>query len=305
MKNLLFILALLLSSSGVYGQVNPSKIQVFKTVDSVALEMHIFKPKQQTPSASAIVLYFGGGWRVGSPSAMYPQAKYFTDRGMTVFCPQYRTRLTNHTTIYECIQDAQDAFIWVHQHAKGFQIDKNKILAGGGSAGGHLAANLMFAPSLSEQKEAVPAPKALVLFNPVLDVSAQGYGNPAIVRELKSTPYQWDQFSPLHQITVDFCPTLIMNGDQDQVTALARAKSFQAVMQEKGNDCELSVFKGGVHGFFNYGFAQTKKYKPGTKNRYFYETLQAADDFLVQHGFLEAADPILIPADALYPVAQQ
>ena len=40
-----------------------------------------------------------------------------------------------------CIADAKSAIRWVRGHATELNIDENRIAAGGGSAGGYLAAS--------------------------------------------------------------------------------------------------------------------------------------------------------------------
>lgn len=40
----------------------------------------------------------------------------------------------------ECVMDVRSAIRWVRANAKALRIDPNRIAAGGGSAGGHVAA---------------------------------------------------------------------------------------------------------------------------------------------------------------------
>ena len=46
-----------------------------------------------------------------------------------------------HKRLIQC-EDAQDAFAFVRKNANKFGIDRNRIAASGGSAGGHLAASI-------------------------------------------------------------------------------------------------------------------------------------------------------------------
>lgn len=57
-------------------------------------------------------------------------------------------------------------------NADKFNIDTTKIVAAGGSAGGHLAASCAYISNYNHPKDDLsisPRPTALVLFNPVID----------------------------------------------------------------------------------------------------------------------------------------
>lgn len=51
-------------------ELEGAKIEVYKTVGDVKLNMYIFTPEDHKPSdrRAAAVFFFGGGWRAGRPS---------------------------------------------------------------------------------------------------------------------------------------------------------------------------------------------------------------------------------------------
>ncbi len=117
-----------------------SKI-VYKQKGDRQLELHVFEPKTKSPEPHAAVLFFfGGGWTGGSPEQFYSQSRLLADRGMTAICADYRVRSRDNSKIVDSVVDAQDAMIYVFEHAKEWNVDTKRIAAGGGSAGGHLAA---------------------------------------------------------------------------------------------------------------------------------------------------------------------
>ena len=64
-------------------------------------------------------------------------------------------------------------------------IDNGKIAAGGGSAGGHVAAAVATVDGFEDLGHSVQAtPDALVLFNPVYDNGPEGYGNSRVTDNL-------------------------------------------------------------------------------------------------------------------------
>jgi acetyl esterase/lipase len=59
---------------------------------------------------------------------------------MVAMVADYRVKSRNNVTANKCVADAKSAIRWVREHASELGVDPNKIAAGGGSAGGHLAA---------------------------------------------------------------------------------------------------------------------------------------------------------------------
>ena len=71
-----------------------------------------------------------------------------------------------------------------------------RIAAGGGSAGGHVAAATATTTKYEDQNDDLSIssqPNLLLLYNPVLDNSAEGYG-------FNRVKDYWQDFSPMHNI---------------------------------------------------------------------------------------------------------
>ena len=64
----------------------------------------------------------------------------------------------------------------------------------------------------------------------------------------------------------------------DKLIPVKSAHDFQAAMKQAGNRCEVMIFPGKPHGFFNHG-----RYG----NRPYYKTVTAMDRFLASLGWLE------------------
>ncbi|MGH9935312.1 MAG: alpha/beta hydrolase, partial [Blastocatellia bacterium] len=153
-----------------------SEAKVYKTVGATELLLHIYQPAERQAGAArpAIVFFFGGGWRTGSPAQFAEHCKYLSARGMVAISVEYRVRSRHGVTPRECVADAKSAIRWVRAHARELGVDAQRIVAGGGSAGGHLAAAAALVKGFDESGEDLKissAPNALVLFNPALDLN--------------------------------------------------------------------------------------------------------------------------------------
>jgi acetyl esterase/lipase len=266
-----FILSLVFACSMAFAEtLIPDEQKTYKKVGNVELQLHIFNPEGHKASdrKPAIVFFFGGGWSGGTPSQFYPQCDYLAKRGMVAISAEYRVKSRNGTSPLECVKDGNSAVRWVRSHADKLGIDPSKLAAGGGSAGGHVAAATGTTKGILEKGEDVSVsskPDALVLFNPVYDNGPKGYGHSRVKD-------YWKQISPMHNLDKETPPTIVFLGTKDKLIPVATAKKYRLLMKEAGVRSELFLYKEQAHGFFN-----TSKYD---------ETVKEMDRFLVSLGFL-------------------
>ena len=147
------------------------KARVYKKVGDVELKMFVFLPKGHKASDKrpAVVFFFGGGWSGGSPKQFVPHCQYFASRGMVAMTAEYRVARRHNVKAVSCVADAKSAIRWAREHADSLGIDVDRIVASGGSAGGHVAACTGVLTGFEEKNEKSDIssrPNAMVLFNP-------------------------------------------------------------------------------------------------------------------------------------------
>ena len=263
-------------------QMTGCRIETYKTVGDTKLNLFVFSPA--TPkNAPAIVFFFGGGWKSGTPQQFEVQCRELSKRGMVAITADYRVESRHGVKPTQCLADARSAIRWVRAHADQLGVDPQRIAAGGGSAGGHLAASTPFITEFDEpndDKNVSAVPNALVLFNPALVLApiegfslAEGFGTRVPEERMGTKP---ENLSPAHHITRNGPPTIIFHGREDTTVPFASAEAFTAKMKSLGNRCELHGFDSQKHGFFNGDEFKQK-------------TLSEADEFLVSLGWLKPA----------------
>lgn len=234
----------------------PSDSLVYKVTAEQELKLYIFYPEgvSKGKNRTAVVQFFGGGWAAGNPNQFYQQAAYYAQCGMVGISVDYRVIMKHGTTPFESVEDAKSAIRWVRQNAKKLGVDPNKIVASGGSAGGHIAACTALIEGYDNPDEKLKVssvPNALVLFNPVLDTTERGYGADKLVG--KET-----LISPVHHVREGLPPTIVMHGTKDTTVPYANASDFVSAMKAAGNCCELVAFAGMNHGFFNGSYFRAR-----------------------------------------------
>ncbi len=233
-------------------QLSNGEPHVYKTVGDVAMRMWIYSPSDHDPQIDtrpAVVFFFGGGWAGGNPNQFCEHCQALSKLGMVASSAEYRVRSRNKTTPLECVKDAKSAVRWVREHAAELGIDPNRIVASGGSAGGHIAAcagTVRGYEEAGENLEVSSLPNAMILFNPVLDTSKEtGFAPDKFAPELQTA------LSPCHQVRKGIVPTIVFHGTTDTTVPFEQAERFTQLMKDAGNDCVLVPFPDKGHGFFN------------------------------------------------------
>jgi acetyl esterase len=270
-------------------------VETYKTVGDTQLKLYVFQPEgwKPTDARPAIVCFFGGGWTGGTPRQFLPQCKYLATRGMVAIAADYRVASRNQVKAVECVKDAKSAIRFVRKNAARLDVDPQRIVAAGGSAGGHLAAACGTIAGFDEPNEdsgVSSKPNAMLLFNPAvilapvpgLDVDESRLANFADRMGVKPR-----ELSPYHHVAPGAPPTAIFHGKADQVVPYATVATFAKAMQDAGNTCELFGYDGQAHGFFNYCRA---------RNEMFVATLKQADKFLAGLSYLQGEPTLEDPA---------
>jgi acetyl esterase len=286
MKKIILILSLTFCINLLL-QAQESKIKidtiVYKKIDTSSLIMKIVYPPNFSSSETypAMVFFFGGGWKRGNIGHFEMQADYFARRGIICFLADYRVESRHGATIVECVMDARSAIRYLRKNTDRFSIDGNKIIAAGGSSGGQLAAATAISNGPDESTDDIsisPFPNALVLFNPAIDL---GPGTGLYEKRKLGEIYQ--SISPLHIINKETPPTILFLGTEDKYIPVDDAKKYKQKIDDVGSRCELFLYEGQQHGFFNYSRSE-EHYK---------KTVYEADKFLISLGYLDGEPTIM------------
>jgi acetyl esterase/lipase len=280
-------------------QINGAKEVTYKTIDGTKLNLWIFNPEKHksTDTAPAIVLYFGGGWNGGSPTQFAKHCEYLSTRGMVAIVADYRVKNRHGVPVKECVSDAKSAIRWVRENASRLGIDANRIAAGGGSAGGHLAAACATLPKFDNKNENIlisSKPNALILFNPALVLAPvdgmEKVSNKKLAALEKRMGTKLENISPYHHLAGKLPPTIIFHGTNDKIVPFKTIKLFTDRMHEFGNKCTLVAYQDKNHSFFNHSSFKDKK----DANAAFIDTVHKMDEFLVSLGYLKAPPKTVI-----------
>jgi len=177
---------------------------------------------------------------------MYPFVAWAAEHGFVGISAQYRRyKPQTANTVFESVKDARSALRYVRAHAAELGLDPHRLVAMGSSAGGHLAVGTALFDGVDDAGDdrAISCrPDALVLLWPVIDTSADGYGNAKLGE-------RWRELSPLLRVRAGLPPTLLFHGTADATVPFAGARAFHEAMRQAKNECEFVIGPNGGHGF--------------------------------------------------------
>ncbi len=253
---------------------------VYKKTAEGELTLHCFLPAdwKATDKRPVIVFFFGGGWKNGAFTQFVPQAEYFASRGIVAISADYRIESKHKTKPDAAVEDAKSAIRWVRANAAQLGIDPDKVIASGGSAGGHLAAATAFVEKFdaADDPKLSCKPNALVLFNPFLN----GKGRTIAGRDGSNIA---EAISPTLFLKKDAPPCVIFFGTSDAM--LDMGKEYVAKCTELGVRAELYTATEQPHGFFN-------------REPWLSVTTRKADEFLTGLGYLKGEPTLKLPMKA-------
>ncbi|WP_199119847.1 alpha/beta hydrolase [Pedobacter sp. ASV28] len=217
----------------------------YKTIGKTILDLHIFQPKDNQLQHPTIVFFHGGGWSEGMPDWFFYTCQEYAKKGWVAVAVEYRLRNRQGTLPPDAIADGKSAIRYLRTHAHRLQIDANKIVASGNSAGANLALTLAVIDTLDEKNEnqkISSVPNAIMLNSVATDLTQGDFW-----QQYFTDKEFLKRISPLHQLRKNLPPILILQGNKDNNVPLQPVIDFANKMKALGNDCELHILDGAGH----------------------------------------------------------
>lgn len=219
--------------------------------------LDIYQSRRATDTARrpAVIVIHGGGWTGGKKENVFDRLCLpFLEKGFVVANVEYRLAATAPAPA--AVQDVLAAAEWVRTNAAKYNIDRNKIIVTGDSAGGHLALMVGLTPKQAKLGQNGKV-AAVINWYGITDVQDQLEGENMREYAVKwvpdSIPDRQElarRLSPVTWVRRDLPPVLTIHGDADPVVPYDHGVDLTKELRNAGSDAEMiPVYQGG-HGNF-------------------------------------------------------
>ncbi|MEO8308433.1 MAG: alpha/beta hydrolase [Pseudomonadota bacterium] len=258
----------------------------YLTASNFESKMDIYSRRGATTPQPTVVYFHGGFWAAGSKEGAVFSLLPWMQMGWNVINVEYR--LAKVAPAPAAVEDGLCALRFLAANAKTYNIDVDRLVTYGESAGGHLALTSAMIPESAGLDRVcsanAPLPKVAAVFNfygitDVTDVIDGPHKANLAITWLGSLPDRNDiakRVSPLTYVRAGLPPIMTVHGDKDPLVPYGHAVRLHDALTKASVQNRLLTIPGGGHGQF----------KPEERTRIF----TAVREFLTAHG-LPIANP--------------
>jgi acetyl esterase/lipase len=229
---------------------------------AATLRLDVYRPAGEGPFPAVLIVH-GGGWESGDRLMERPLAKRLATLGYVAVPVDYRLGLEGRFPA--ALDDLKTAVRWLRTHADDHRIERRRIAAVGGSAGGHLAALLGASNGIAEldggtgDRTVSSAVQAVVDIDGLADFTASDFvamqaAEPGAPTRFLGGPWQarreiWRQASPLTHVSSRSAPTLFLNSTASRPVLPGR-QAMRDKLRAAGVAAEIVTIPGTPHTFW-------------------------------------------------------
>ena len=220
----------------------------------------LMRPEKAEGPVPGMLWIHGGGYVTGiAAMAYYTMGHVLAEHfGCVLIAPEYR--LAIRAPYPAALEDCYAALEYLYSHAEELGVDRNRIIVGGESAGGGLAAAVCI---YARDKGEIPVSFQLPLY-PMLDSNdtdssrhshSHGWGTRrnhwgwhTYLREMYGTDEVPPYASPSREVNyagLPPCYTYVEDGEPFLDETVAYVKN----LQDAGVEAHMDIFHGNIHGF--------------------------------------------------------
>jgi len=239
---------------------------VYRTVGNKKLRLNLYLPDEfigeppwwtnDRKGKKPTLLYIhGGGWVAGSKDERALNVLPYVYRDWVVISINYR--LAKDAKAPAAVDDCLVALEWIHANADKYDIDTDRIVVSGGSAGGHLAlltGMLREGDQLCGGKLKVKNTRkvaAIVNWYGVTDFTINPHPLEWFGKDIDLTEYV-RSLSPVNYVREGGVPVLTIHGSEDYTVPVKQAVNMHKKLREVGTQENLLLIDGKKHGDFTH-----------------------------------------------------
>jgi acetyl esterase/lipase len=244
----------------VYGSYRVVPNIIYLTANNWDAKLDVYQSRDATTPSPTLIYFHGGGWVGGSKEASSLTFLPFLDMGWNVVNVDYR--LAKVSLAPAAVQDALCALRWVYRNGKQYNVDTNRLVLMGNSAGGHLALTTGMIPASASLDSLCPGNEelkvaAIINWYGITDVNELLAGP-----NVRNYAVGWlggmsngediaKRISPLTYVRAGLPPIISIQGDADPTVPYSQNVRLHQALDRAGVRNEFVTIPGGKHGGFS------------------------------------------------------
>jgi len=215
------------------------------------LKLDLYLPAESEQPRPLVLWVHGGGFVMGDPRNDWTYGDWrqvlaeLSARGYVVAGITYR--FTAEAPYPAQIEDVQDALAFLHHESALWNIDPDKTVAWGLSAGGHLVSDLATSCDNNDCLVGVvnwfgPTDLTQMDASPTISMLLDCGGDSCPLDKLRGA-------SPALHLNPDLPPFVLMHGEEDSLVPVEQSRSMAAKLDQLEVENTLLVYPGLSHGF--------------------------------------------------------
>ncbi|KRN99709.1 alpha/beta hydrolase [Companilactobacillus kimchiensis] len=203
-------------------------------------------PKRYDDRLYPVIFWFAGGaWMDVDYNVHLANLVDYAHQGFVIVSVEYRD--SNKVKFPGQLEDAQAAINYLKKHAQDYQIDPQKIIAMGQSAGGHLASMLGVHHNVNLAIPWYGVVDPLTTMNSNLTTSHELIYQNFLGKRPDVSPTLNDRANPLKFITDKTVPFLILHGLDDQIVPVSNSEQLYQKLLDNEVPVEMYLVRNAGH----------------------------------------------------------
>lgn len=231
----------------------------YLTANNWEAKLDVYQPTNASGPTPTLVYIHGGGWTGGERQAAFFNTMPYLEMGWAVVNVSYR--LARVSLAPAAVEDCRCALRWVISKAKDYNLDVNRLVVTGNSAGGHLALTTGMLPASAGLERQCPGNEELKVAAIINWYGITDVGDLLDGPNMKTYAVTWlssltnryeiaKRVSPLEYVRAGLPPILTIHGDADPTVPYSHATRLHDALNQAGVPNQLLTISGGKHGGF-------------------------------------------------------
>ena len=231
----------------------------YTTASGAELKLDFYGPARPSGPLPTAIFMHGGGYRIGSrKEASVLSLLPYIQMGWNAVNVEYRA--SGIALAPAAVEDARCALRWVVHNAKEYNVDTERIVVTGQSAGSHLALMTGLVPDSAGFDRNCPGPEPLKVaaviswygvfdYTTLVDDPKRDYA----ISWIGAQPNYKDvakRVSPMTYVRAGLPPVMAIHGDADPIVPYEQEVREIDALKKAGGVAELVTIPGGGHGNF-------------------------------------------------------